>query len=138
MALASQRDFYTEYVIRRALSDETIFSSKFDVQGTTFVLIPSIFRICSEIESYFEIFLYQQLTCMQNKCEIRNQHKQLYRIPYILSKIFSNEIRPQGTTGQKGGEGEQGSNLVGKYFLIKYVLSDTTTYADSEFHIYFA
>jgi hypothetical protein len=79
---------------------------------------------------------------MQNKHDIRNQHKKLHRTPYILAKytFHQNLTRrvPQDKIQKNNTEGEHRSNFGGKYILLKYKVFGVVFYADSEYRVYFA
>ena len=55
----------------------------------------------SRIALVFRDVDYQQLILVQNKCVIRNQHRKLHRITYILSK---NIFRQKPTRGGPQGK----------------------------------
>ncbi len=79
---------------------------------------------------------------MQNKHDIRNQHRNLHQVTYILSKnIFHQKFArtpPQPLFTQFRPVVSHRSNFDEKYFLIKYMLLDADSDADSEYHVYFA
>jgi hypothetical protein len=56
---------------------------------------------CSKIGLVFRAFDHQDLISMQNNHDIRNQHKKLHRIKYILSKDI---FRQNSTCGGPQGK----------------------------------
>jgi hypothetical protein len=79
---------------------------------------------------------------MQNKHDIRNQHKKLHRTPYILAKYTFHQnwtcAPPQYWFFEFCPEVPYGSNFGGKYILLKYKVFGVVFYADSEYRVYFA
>jgi hypothetical protein len=79
---------------------------------------------------------------MQNKYDIRNQHKKLHQKLYILAKYIFHQnptcTLPQYWFFEFCPEVPYGPNFSGKYVLLKYKVFDVVFYADSEYRIYFA
>ncbi len=78
---------------------------------------------------------------VRNKYDIRNQHKNLHRIAYILSKYFfhqnSTGTSPQTSFHENCSVVSYGSNFGEKNIYLKSKLFDAVFYADFEYHVYF-